>query len=78
MEDLTMKIKKVFIPILLCALFMTSCSMPDEEGAVSSNPQSDTSSVLSLPDPMPEESTPIASEVPFCLLYTSQMQLNTQ
>ena len=75
MEDLTMKIKKVFIPILLCALFMTSCSMPDEEGAVSSNPQADTSSVLSLPDPMPEESTPIASEVP---LTSSEMEENVE
>ena len=75
MEDLTMKIKKVFIPILLCALFMTSCSMPDEEGSVSSNPQADTSSVLSLPDPMPEESTPIASEVP---LTSSEMEENVE
>ncbi len=75
MEVPTMKLKKILAPIIACTLLMTSCSTPDEGKDTSSNPATDTSSVLSLPEPMPSESTPIASEVP---LTSSEMEENLE
>ena len=75
MEVPTMKLKKILAPIIACTLLMTSCSAPDEGKDTSSNPATDTSSVLSLPEPMPSESTPIASEVP---LTSSEMEENLE
>ncbi len=68
-----MKFKKILAPLLACALLATSCAAPEEQTA-SSGP-ADTSSTLSLPEPMPEESTPVASEVP---LTSSEMEQNLE
>ncbi len=74
MEVLTMKFKKILAPLLACALLMASCTAPEEE-SVSSSPAADTGSTLSLPEPMPEESAPVASEVP---LTSSEMEQNLE
>lgn len=77
-----MKTSKLLAPVLACAVLLSSCSMPwsGSESSSSADHSShtsteDTSSTLSLPEPMPSESEmpSLASEVP---LTSSELATN--
>ena len=77
-----MKSAKLLAPVLACTILMSACSLPWENSGSSlpDSPSShtsteDSSSTLSLPEPMPSESEmpSIASEIP---LTSSEMAAN--